>query len=546
MKFLKKQSLIANTLILTATSFFTRTVGMVSIIYISHLLGADGVGFYQLITSIYMLAVVFASAGLSVSVSKLVAEELGKNQIYNAHGIMKTAFAVSFLISLLVALIFFSLAPFIASHIIQNTDTTLSLRILAMSIPFIAASSCFKGYFYACQKSIFPASGDILEQIVKLSLMIFLTKLYELHSYGSPFTAICLALTIGEMVSWSYLLSLYIRHSLTKPTKSQVTLDSSASVVHSSLLKHYRSTQENIPTSVTTRYDFLIRLCRVMFPIAIISYISFIFISAENALIPEVLRQFGLSHSEAMKLYGMIKGMVVPILFFPSAFLTAFSTTLIPEIAKANALGNRTRVVSTTKRVLELTFILSILVASIFLNYSSEIGLLVYKNAELGPILRILSLIVPFMYVEVVVDGVLTGLGEQVSCLKYSIIDCIFRITAIYFFIPFKGLYAFIGIMIISNILTSTLNFSKLMQSIKLKPPFSNWLFKPAVCALAGSTFSKLVINIYLPTEASLLIEVLLGILLCSVIYIFLLFLVESLTKEDVNWLRRHLAFRED
>ena len=182
---------------------------------------------------------------------------------------------------------------------------------------------------------------------------------------------------------------------------------------------------------------------------------------------------------------------------------------------------------------------LSLLVAGIFVNYGDEIGLVLYNNAEVGVMLRILSLIVPFMYVEVITDGILKGLDKQVSCLKYSILDTLLRITTIYFFIPIKGISAFIGIMIMSNILTSSLNFNKLINSTHLKIQTTNWLLKPAIAALAGGTFSKFILNTLFHCHLIGSIKLFIEIGLSTIIYIIILFIIECLKPKDLLWLKR-------
>ena len=155
--------------------------------------------------------------------------------------------------------------------------------------------------------------------------------------------------------------------------------------------------------------------------------------------------------------------------------------------------------------------------------------------------LRILACIVPFMYIEAVTDGILKGLGIQMCCLKYSIIDSLFRILTIYFLIPIKGISAFIGIMIASNILTSTLNFNKLLEETKLQVQLINWLIKPGITAAAAGVFSKFIVNKLIPTTLSLSWHLWLGIGLCLMLYVLFLFLLEALTQEDFNWLKKHL-----
>ncbi|MDF2879112.1 MAG: polysaccharide biosynthesis protein [Clostridia bacterium] len=509
---LKTQGLIANTLILTATSFITRTIGMISIVYISNALGAEGMGLYQLIMAIYIMAVIFASAGISVSVSKLVSEEISQRHYQNVKKIMTTVFLFAGGLSLSICLLLFNYADFISLIFIKDARATWGLKMLSLSIPFMALSSCFKGYFYAVKRVIKPASADILEQFVKLGLIILLINLWSPKGLVYAYAAIGVGMTVGEMVSWSYMLALYI-------------LDH----------RKYR-----LPSSSSSgAKGIFFRILAVGLPVAAVAYMSSIFMSLENILIPVGLKKFGMAPDTSMSVYGMVKGMVLPILFFPAAFLTAFSTTLIPEIARANVLRHYKTVRHTTTRVLHFTFILSILVVGIFMNYSYEIGLVIYKNEEIGPILKTLALIVPFMYIEVVSDGILKGMGEQISCLKYSIIDSIFRITTIYFLIPIKGMAAFIGIMMISNLLTSSLNFNRLLEVTHLKIELSKWILKPALTAVAAGMFSKVYLNYFLKAHLSMLPQLVIGITLTTVIYTFLLFLIECLTPPDMAWLKK-------
>ncbi|MDF2612478.1 MAG: polysaccharide biosynthesis protein [Clostridia bacterium] len=509
---MKSQGLIANTMILTATSFITRTIGMVSIVYISNALGAEGMGLYQLIMSIYLMAVIFASAGISVSVSKLVAEDLSQKKYDNVKKIMTTIFLFGGILSTFICFALFNYAPQIAALFIRDTRAIWGLRMLSFSIPFMTISSCFKGYFYAVKRVIKPASADVLEQFVKLGLIILLVNLWSPRGITYSYAAIGIAMTIGEMVSWSYMLTFYI-------------LDHRQYKTHSKTPYHVKGV--------------LLRILGVALPVAAISYIGSIFMSLENILIPIGLKKFGSTPEISMSVYGMVKGMVLPILFFPAAFLTAFSTTLVPEIASANILRHFKRVKYTTKRVLHFTFILSILVVSIFMNYYNEIGIVIYKNEDIGGILKTLALIVPFMYVEVVSDGILKGLGKQVSCLRYSIIDSIFRTTTIYFLIPIKGITAFLGIMIVSNILTCSLNFNKLLETTNVDIEVSKWIVKPTVTATASALFSKFLVSHTTLYSLALLPKLVISLTLTVMMYIAFLFLVECLTPADMNWLKK-------
>lgn len=513
---LKEQNLVTSTLLLTITSLLTRTLGMISSIYLSKTLGADGIGIYELVMTIYMTAVIFSSAGLSVTVSRMVAEALGKKTIQSnasyphEQAIMRSAFTFAITISLTIATLLFIFAPKLTALLIHDVSATTGLRFLALSLPATACSSCFKGYFYATKKTAFPASADILEQIVKVILVIVLVRHYAPYGTALAYRAIGIGLTISECVSFTYLFSLY-----TMQQRKQV-----------------KSHQKGFP---------IIDLLKILLPIACISYLSYLLSSVENTLIPTGLEKYGANYTESMSLFGMLHGMVFPILLFPSAFLTAFSTTLVPEIAKSNALDRKERVLSTTNRVLSLAFILSIFVVGIFLTYGDELGIAIYKNVHVGPMLKTLAIVVPFLYSEVITDSILKGLDKQVSCLKFSMIDSIMRIILIYFLLPIKGINALLGITIISCIFTSVLNLSKLLETTSIRFQFIKWIIKPTIAAAFASNYSHLLIARFLPFTLSPLMHIICGVGLMLLLYIPTLFLIQTLRNDDIAWLKRQL-----
>lgn len=77
---MKRNTLLKNAFILTITSFILRTFGIFIRSYMSNKIGAEGMGLYQLIISIYILATTFVTAGVSTAVIRLITEALAKNE----------------------------------------------------------------------------------------------------------------------------------------------------------------------------------------------------------------------------------------------------------------------------------------------------------------------------------------------------------------------------------------------------------------------------------------------------------------------------------
>ena len=128
---MKEQNLITSTLLLTLASFFTRTIGMISSAYLAQVLGAEGMGTYELVMSIYMTAVIFASAGLCVTVSRMIAEALGQGNMSSIPKIMKLAFSFGIITSLLASSLLFTFAPLITQFLIHDHRAVTGLRFLS-------------------------------------------------------------------------------------------------------------------------------------------------------------------------------------------------------------------------------------------------------------------------------------------------------------------------------------------------------------------------------------------------------------------------------
>ncbi|MEG0711258.1 MAG: oligosaccharide flippase family protein, partial [Niameybacter sp.] len=140
-----KKALITGTIILTLTSLATKVLGFIFRIYMSNLMGAEGVGLYQLIFPIYMLIWATSSAGISLAVSKKVAEHTAHGRHADGIRTLKAALMISVSIATLMSGFIFVSAPWIATSYIHEPRTALALRYLFVCVPFMAIACCIRG-----------------------------------------------------------------------------------------------------------------------------------------------------------------------------------------------------------------------------------------------------------------------------------------------------------------------------------------------------------------------------------------------------------------
>ena len=133
---------------------------------------------YQLIFSIYTFALTFATSGISLAVTRLVAEEMAIGSYNGTKNVLRKIFALSLALSLTACVVLFFCADFFGRKLLNDSRTVLGIKLLAPSLPFIGISSCLRGYFNALRKVLKPASAQILEQIVEIFAVVNIINLF--------------------------------------------------------------------------------------------------------------------------------------------------------------------------------------------------------------------------------------------------------------------------------------------------------------------------------------------------------------------------------
>lgn len=509
---MKRFTFLKNAFIITATSLLLRTVGIFFRVYLSNKIGAEGMGLYQLIFSIYILATTFATSGISTGVTRLVAEEAGQGTRRNIRRILRRSMAVSVFIGTVSMLIIILFANPIARYGLGDLRAVPALKILSLGLPFMGISSCLRGYFIARRKVSNSTNAQLLEQGIRILVIFLIIDQFASKGISYACAAVMLADTLAETGSCVHLAIGYLRDRRRLPTVSSGPLAAKPRILR--------------------------RLLAIAVPITAGRYLNTSLRTIENLLVPNCLTKFSSSRERALSEFGMLKGMAMPLLFFPSSFLSALSTLLVPEISEAAVLHQKSKVERAVNQSLRLTLLLSIPISSLFMMFSFELGDLIYHSREVGFLIGVLAPIMPFMYLESVVDGLLKGLDQQVSSLKYSMLDSVLRIGAIVAIVPVNGIKGFLFIMILSNILTSSLNIRRLLKVTGLHIRWAAWIFKPLLAITTSMVLSyglqKILAQANLPALAGIIVIAMVVVAL----YALLLFLFGCIGVQDIEWVK--------
>ncbi|MBQ3133435.1 MAG: polysaccharide biosynthesis protein [Clostridia bacterium] len=510
---MKKRQFLQNAAVLTGTSLLLKVIGIFFRIWMSGHLGAEGMGLHQLIFSVYVLGSTLATTGLSTAVTRLVTEAAATGNQRAIPRVMRRSLILTLALSLASSAVFYLAAPWIGRWWIADVRAIPALRVLTIGFPFMGISACLKGYFYARRRAELPSIAQIFEQVTR----IFITMWLFFQTAEPTITTLSAAVMLGDVISEG--LSAGLAGVLYAFERDRVSPDT--------------------PHSTNDRDFRTGRLVRIAAPITAGRYLNTILRTIENIQVPRSLALFSGSQELGLAAFGNLKGMAMPLIFFPSSFLSAFSTLLIPEMSEAMALSQHLRVRHTADITIRITMAASWLCAGCFWVFAYPLGQLLYNSDEVGFYLQVLAPLVPLMYLESVVDGILKGLNQQTRSLKYSLLDSGLRIALILLLVPKLGIRGFLYIMVVSNLLTCLLNTGRLCRVASVPMDFGKWILRPlSALLIAGSLAHLLVAQTPIRTMSNFWI-VALGCTILALVYLFLLFATKTFTQRDYSILKK-------
>ncbi len=502
--------LLINTLMLTASSFLMRTVSVGFNVYLTNIIGAEGIGLFQLVSTVYAMAITFASGGIRLSSMRLVADSMALGRT-NQRRIMNRCLLYGLFCGIFIGLTLTLTSDIISINWLENKSTASALKILSLSLPFVSMSAALNGYFTSEGKIMRYTAVQIFEQIFKIGITVFFLSNIR-HKNPEEFcNAIVLGICIAEIFS---LLSSFSVYRLTSYTEKG-------------------NETKNIWRN----------LFRIALPDAIGAEMRSVLTTIEHILIPKGLKKAGGSVSSAIATYGIVHGMTLPVILYPSALISSLSGLLVPEISAHYTAGQHKRIHYIIRRVLHLTMIFAIGTSGIMFFNAERLSFAFYGNADCSFYIKILAPLIIVMYMDTSVDGMLKGLDQQMSYMKYNIIDSASCVVLVYFLVPVMGVKGYIFVIYLSEIINFVLSFRRLTVVSEVMIEVYKDLLIPLMGIMSSCICGEIISNalgLSVKTKPAAAI----CILSESIIYTLVLCIFKSIDKEEIKWLK-HIIFRK-
>ncbi len=400
---MRKRNFLIGAFILTSAGILAKVLGAFYKIPLTHILGANGMGVYYLVFPFYSFALIIASGGLSVAVSKLVATERGKFHRRTERKILKRSIWLAAIVSIILSVLTVLLA-YELSYLQGNTNAYISYIAIAPAIFFASIVAIIKGYFQGVENMVPSSIALIIGQAGKLVLGLLLA--YNFLDYGleyAVFGAIA-GVTLSEVLAMIYLIVKYLVYRNKQYYKffeqrTNSILDKSRQVknLYLSSGKHIVKVSQIIKPVLKLkrkRYaklyfsnedcksnkEILRMISRYAIPSTLSSLILPLSVFVDSVVVVNLLTGSGMSTAVATSLYGMSNGIVASLISLPVVLISSLSLSIVPNLSSSLELSSRGVVIDKANFFIKFTWIIVLPIFVLFVLFAPEIIEVLYSG----------------------------------------------------------------------------------------------------------------------------------------------------------------------
>jgi stage V sporulation protein B len=502
-KFLK------GTFILLIAGLVTRVLGFINRIVIARSIGEEGVGLYMMAFPTFILVVTLTQMGLPVAISKNIAEAEAKGNYSEIKKILVVSLAVTISLSLIFTPALLLLAPILSTTLFTDERVLYPLMAIAPVVPIIAISSVLRGYFQGRQNMRPSAFSQIIEQLVRITLIAVMTRTFLPYGIEYAAAAAMVAAVAGEIVSLIYLMTAFKLKKRFKLRKNFFQF------VHSGK-KTFKDLMEIALPTMGSR---------------LIGSVSWFF---EPIVVAHSLAIAGVAAVAATKQYGALTGFAMPLLMLPSFVTYSLATSLVPAISEANSKNDHQLIEHRLQQALRFAFItggLSVIVLYVLANPLME---LMYGSSKGSAFIRLMAPFFLFYYYQGPLQAVLQALNLARAAMINSLIGAVVK-TAVIFLLASQPSFGIIGValgILVGFVLVTILHFATVLKKISFSFYILDYLKGFIVMGISAWLGYWLYEHILLGEH--LVIRVLTSIIGMSSAYIVMMIIVGLIKKEEL------------
>ncbi len=455
-----KRPIFYSALLLTGVNLLLRLISTGFQVYLSGAIGAEGIGLLQLVLSVGMLAMTAAMGGIRTATMYLCADAIGQNKPGKLRKVLFSCTLYSMLISFSVSSLLYYFAPQIAASWIGHREVLPALRLYCVFLPISCLCGVMTGYYTAAGRIGTLAAVEIGEQFFSMGVTLSCLLLFP-HTAADACRFVILGSGAGATLT---LICLFLLAKIP---------------------------EEESPEPV------LGKLLDTAVPLALADDLKAGISTTENLMVPKRLALYP-GAGNPLASFGVVCGMVFPVLMFPAAILFSLAELLIPELARCAAAGSKRRIPYLSRRSLYVALLYGCFFGGLMFLLAEPLCLALYDSREAGYYLRLYALLIPMLYTDAITDAMTKGLGQQKANVRYNIFTSALDVAFLFLLLPRYGMGGYFFSFLITHLINFLLSLRRLLKITGLRLNYIKTLLS-LLCAVGATALSSLFPGTVLP-----------------------------------------------
>ena len=408
----------------------TRIIGFVYRIYLSNILGAEGMGIYQIVFAVFAVLITLTSSGIPVTVSRQSAIHFENRNPVGAERTVSAAAIVGLTSAAAVSLVILCFR----SHLRWLFADPRCMPIFLCLIPAFLFSSVYsacRGGLWGEKNFFLYSLTEFLEEILLVTAGLILLRFADGIFSGTFYAALAVCISYCLAAILTFLFYIRRRRFFRRP------------------------------------HGYILPLLRSSAPLTGIRLAGNLLHSLIAIILPARLCLAGLSTSEALAAFGTMSGMALPLLFLPDTFVSSVALILVPELSADHG-KNPERFAAKARSALSFAVAVALLCIPVFFANGRYIGLFLYGNETAGLYLEQCCFVMVFMCLSLISNTILNSMGLEMKTLKNFLAGASCLILCIWFLPRYCGIYALMIGYAANMGVSSVLNLFTLRRHAKI------------------------------------------------------------------------------
>lgn len=392
--------------------FLSKLLGFVFRIQFMRIAGEEAVGIYMTAYPAFIFFLSLVQLGVPIAIAKVIAELDVKGEKEKIQSVMKTAYLLTTLTAIAFIPLSILFVPYLSTNLLGNPASSAALYAGIAIVPIAAIGGLIRGYFQGIARMEETAWSQIIEQSLRIAFITWLLPVIFSAESNAMNAAYAMGITfLAEFASVLYLLYKYAqqkrKRKTERPKKALYPFEPILAI--------------SLPSSGSRLFG---------------TFTWFL----EPIIFLRALTMSGITAIAATSLYGIISGVLIPLLLFPAFIPYALSVVLVPAVSGAAASSNKKKLRNRIHLALRLSAITGAFAATVFFIHGAALSEKLFQVTDGAEYMTILAPVFFFYYIQSPLYSILQATGDAKAGMMNSVYGGIAKLGVMFVLASQPGL----------------------------------------------------------------------------------------------------------